>query len=124
MDTMDHACTIYQTIDVISKKWTLLILLEIYKNGRKKVRYSDIKKNMEDITPKVLSTRLKELEKQELIRKTIDASKFPVKSFYQLTKPGKELITVIKTFKEWALNWKVENNICQSLDCKHCPLKK
>jgi DNA-binding HxlR family transcriptional regulator len=120
---MDHACTIYQTMDFASKKWMLLILLEMYKSNKEKVRYSEIKKNMEEITPKVLSNRLKELEDQGLITKTIDASEFPVKSFYQLTPSGNEFITVIKTLKQWALKWKVDNKICQSLDCKHCPLK-
>ena len=121
---MDHECTIYQTMDFASKKWMLLILLEMYKSNKKKVRYSEIKNNMEEITPKVLSNRLKELEQQGLITKTIDASEFPVKSFYELSSSGIEFIDVIKSLKQWALKWKVRNKICQSIDCKHCPLKK
>lgn len=121
METMHHDCTVYKTVDFISKKWTLLILLELYK-GKDIKRYSDIKNNMEEITPKVLSARLKELEQQKLIKKTIDASEFPVKTYYQLTDMGLDFIKVIQAIKTWALKWKVSNEICKSSDCKTCPL--
>ena len=55
MYTMDANCTVYKTMDFISKKWTLLILLELFKEGKEKKRYSEIKNKMDDITPKVLS---------------------------------------------------------------------
>ena len=41
MYSMDENCTVYKTIDFISKKWSLLILLEIYKSPEGKKRYSD-----------------------------------------------------------------------------------
>ncbi len=123
MYSMHHDCTIYKTVDFISKKWTLLILLELYK-GKEIKRYSDIKNNMEDITPKVLSARLKELERQKLINKTIDTSSFPVKTYYQLTERGIDFINVIQAIKKWTLKWKFSNKLCEASDCKNCPLKQ
>jgi len=35
---MDDNCTVYKTMDFISKKWTLLILLELFKGGKRKKR--------------------------------------------------------------------------------------
>jgi len=122
MYSMDENCTVYKTIDFISKKWSLLILLEIYKSPKGKKRYSEIKNNLLDITPKVLSTRLKELEKEGLITKHIDASSFPVKSTYELTKIGIDFISIIKDIKSWALRWKINNKVCEQLDCKNCDL--
>ena len=122
MYTMDNNCTVYKTIDFISKKWSLLILLEIYKSPQGKKRYSGIKNNLLDITPKVLSARLKELEKEGLIKKHIDASSFPVKSEYELTKTGIDFISIIKDIKSWALRWKIHNKVCEQLDCKDCDL--
>ena len=122
MYTMDENCTVYQTVDFISKKWTLLILLEIYKGIEGKRRYSEIKNRLPEITPKVLSTRLKELEKENIITKHIDTSSFPVKCEYNLTKAGIDFISIIKDIKGWALRWRIKNEICQQLDCKNCAL--
>jgi len=99
---MDERCTIYRTIDFISKKWTLLILLELYKTRGKK-RYSELKSSLLNITPKILSTRLRELEKQGLITKYIDTNGFPIKCEYILTDSGKDFIRIIKDIKKWSL---------------------
>ena len=53
---MDKDCSVYKTADFIGKRWTLLILLELYR-GKKIKRYSQIKENLHEITPKMLSTR-------------------------------------------------------------------
>lgn len=119
---MDEHCTVYKTVDFISKKWTLLILLEIYKGKESKKRYSEIKNSLPDITPKILSTRLKELTKQDLITKHIDTSGFPVKCEYALTKSGLDFISIIKDIKSWALRWQIHNQTCEQLDCKNCTL--
>ena len=118
---MDETCTIYRTIDFISKKWTLLILLELYKTQGKK-RYSELKSSLLNITPKILSTRLRELEKQGLITKYIDTNGFPIKCEYTLTDSGKDFIRIIKDIKKWSLQWKNKNKECEQQDCKNCEL--
>lgn len=119
---MDENCTVYRTMDFISRKWTLLILLELYKGGKEKKRYSEIKDKMEDITPKVLSQRLKELESEKLITRRVDASKFPVKTEYSLTESGRDFIPIIRQMKTWALKWKPHNELCESVNCENCTL--
>jgi DNA-binding HxlR family transcriptional regulator len=119
---MDKNCTVFKTIDYISKKWSLLILLEIYKSPKGIKRYSEIKNKLLDITPKMLSERLKELEKEGLITKHVNATSFPIKSEYELTKIGIDLISIIKDIKNWALRWKIDNKVCEQLDCKNCEL--
>ena len=119
---MDKNCTIYKTSNFIGKRWTLLILLELYRGDYKSKRYSEIKRNLPNITPKILSTRLKELEKQNLIKKKIDTSTSPIKCEYSLTESGKDFIKIIKDIKKWSLKWKFDNKLCQSLDCRNCNL--
>ena len=122
-DTMNrYECTVYKTADFIGKRWTLLILLELYKGKALIKRYSELKKNIPDITPKLLSTRLKELEKEGLLKKKIDAAQFPIKCEYTLTKSGEEFIRIIKDIKKWALKWKLNNSICSNIDCKDCKI--
>jgi DNA-binding HxlR family transcriptional regulator len=115
-------CTIYQTASFIGKRWTLLVLLELHKGKAKCKRYSEIKKGIEDITPKILSARLKELEKEKLITKKIDTSEFPIKCEYSLTESGKDFIKIIQDMKKWALKWKVKNIVCSEIDCRNCNL--
>jgi DNA-binding HxlR family transcriptional regulator len=118
---MQQTCTVYRTIDFISKKWTLLILLELYKADGTK-RYSQLKSSLLDITPKILSSRLRELEKQGLITKTILTDEFPIKCEYTLTESGKDFIRIIKNIKKWSLRWKQKNTQCMQQDCKECEL--
>jgi DNA-binding HxlR family transcriptional regulator len=119
---MHPECTVYRTVDMISKKWTLVILLELFKGGGGPKRFSDLKRGLCDITPKVLSSRLKELEENGMVTKTVDASAVPIKSEYELTEMGEDLIDVVKGVKSWALKWKVDNEVCEKLDCRDCKL--
>ena len=118
---MDKNCTIYKTCDFLGKKWTILILLELYKGDGSCRRYSELKKTLPGITAKILSLRLKELKKEGLIHKKIDASEYPVKSEYSLSDSGKDFIGIIKNIKSWALKWKIKHDLCKGSDCKNCP---
>ena len=119
---MDEHCTVYKTMEYLSKKWSLIILLEIYKGKNNQKRYSEIKKNIPTISPKILSNRLKELEKEGIINKKIDTSSFPIKCEYSLTHSGEDIIDIIKNIKKWSLKWKIKNKICEKRNCKDCDL--
>ena len=115
-------CTVYQTGRYLTKKWALLIILELYKGDDYTRRFSELKGSLEGITSKVLSKRLKELEEEGLIGKRVDADQFPVKSEYFLTESGLGLIDVIKNLKQWALQYKIDNIDCGNQNCKDCIL--
>ncbi|HOT02729.1 MAG TPA: helix-turn-helix domain-containing protein [Methanolinea sp.] len=119
---MQGSCTVSQTVRYLSKRWTLLIILEIYKGEGYTRRFSEIRGAIPGITPKVLSERLKELEEEEIIVRTVDATAFPVRTEYTLTESGLEVIGIIRDIKRWALKWKIENIACRNQDCKECVL--
>jgi len=121
-DTMQQGCTVNLTVQYISRKWTLLILLELYKGKGHTRRFSELKSSIPGITQKVLSARLKELEKECLIENRVDNTSFPVRSDYTLTQSGLEIIDIIKDIKHWALKWKITNIECGSQDCSECVL--
>jgi len=116
---MDKNCAVYNASNLIGKKWTLMILIELYKGEEKWKRYNQLKSKLGQLTPKILSTRLKELEKDGIISKRVDASVIPIKSEYSLTKRGEELIDIIKNIKQWSLKYK-DCKQCKSKDCKEC----
>ncbi|MDD1724365.1 MAG: helix-turn-helix transcriptional regulator [Methanospirillum sp.] len=119
---MQEICTVNMTVKYLTKKWTFLIILELYKGGDYTRRFSELKDALEEITPKILSERLKELEEEGIITKKIDATAFPVKCEYTLTDSGLGLVEIIRGIKTWALKWKIDNIPCGSQDCKNCVL--
>lgn len=120
MYIMNKKCPVYTTMNFMGKKWTVLILLELYKGKGRWKRYSQLKNSLLDITPKVLSMRLRELEKQGLVKHRVDSKSFPVKSKYALSQSGEDFIKVVKGIKRWGLRWKVKNEECESMNCREC----
>ncbi|MFC1722994.1 winged helix-turn-helix transcriptional regulator [Nanoarchaeota archaeon] len=116
---MNTQCTVFKTADYIGKRWTLVILLELYK-GKGSLRYSDIKNRIPDITPKLLSARLKELEHHSIISKKVDARQVPIRCDYALTPAGHDFIKIIKDIKKWSLKHNIRNKYCDSQDCNKC----
>jgi DNA-binding HxlR family transcriptional regulator len=100
----------------------MLILLELRKGEQEWKRFSEIRDSMKEITPKILSERLKDLEAEGLVSKKVDASSFPIKSEYRLTEAGAELVEAIRQIKYWALKWKISNDACLQQDCRKCRL--
>jgi DNA-binding HxlR family transcriptional regulator len=118
---MERSCTVYKLTNMFGKRWVLQILLEIYKKDSQN-KFSDIKRSVKGITAKLLSSRLKDLENNGLIRKRIDTSVFPVRCYYRLSQSGKDFIRIIDSMKKWALKWNVKNKICKNTECAECKL--
>lgn len=83
---------------ILSGKYKLIILywLEEYKV----MRYSEIKKTLGNITHKMLSDTLKEMETDDLIVRT-QYPQMPPKVEYSLSDKGKSLIPIIDAMCEW-----------------------
>ncbi|MEZ5336278.1 MAG: helix-turn-helix domain-containing protein [Methanolobus sp.] len=77
---------------------------ELYKGENKQKRFNELKNKLQDVTPKTLSTRLKELEEYGLVDKNIDDSVFPIKSEYSLTQSGEEFRRFYRISSSGVLN--------------------
>jgi len=119
---MNEKCPVYSTMSFMGKRWTMVVLLELYKGDAKWKRYSELKAKLMHITPKVLSMRLKELEKVGIVKHRIDSKNFPIKSKYSLSDSGEDFVKVIKGIKRWGLRWRVKNEECESMNCKDCDI--
>jgi len=119
---MQDSCTVNKTVRYLSKRWTLLIILELYKGDGYTRRFSELRCSLAGITPKVLSERLKELDDEGIITRHVDATSFPVRAEYTLTESGLGIVDIIRGIKSWALKWKITNIPCGEQDCKVCVL--
>lgn len=91
---------IQDSMDVLSGKWKIAIISSIcYYNKR---RFSDILNDVVGISNKMLSKELKELEINQLVKRTVlDTQPITVK--YELTEHGLSLKTIINNLTDWGL---------------------
>lgn len=90
-------CPVKLTANLIEGKWTTLVIRELLP-GKK--RYSEIQRALTGISPKVLTTRLRMLEQQKIITRTIYPT-VPPTTEYELTKLGKKLKMVLNAMAEF-----------------------
>jgi DNA-binding HxlR family transcriptional regulator len=91
---------VLDSMDVLNGKWKIAIISSIcYYNKR---RFSDILNNVAGISNKMLSKELKELEINQLIKRTVLDTQ-PVSVQYELTEHGLTLKTIINNLAEWGM---------------------
>jgi DNA-binding HxlR family transcriptional regulator len=90
---------IRDTLYVLSGKWKLPIIVALSSGA---MRFKDLQRELEDITPKILSKELKELELNEFVTRTVYATS-PVTVEYALTKYSGSLDNIIAEMREWGL---------------------
>jgi DNA-binding HxlR family transcriptional regulator len=90
-DNQSPACPVGIAAEVLSGKWTLLIIRELLE-GKK--RYSQLESALQGISPKMLTARLRLLEAEKLLTRKVYAT-VPPKTEYRLTGLGRELEKVI-----------------------------
>ena len=91
MDSENIVCPVDKTLNLINKKWSIQIIRDMF-FGKK--RFKDFKEDKPKLSNKVLSSCLKELEENGLIRKEI-LNTTPVTTEYYLTEYGKSMNRII-----------------------------
>lgn len=94
-------CPLEGVIDIISKKWAFLVINEI--GNHKRIRYNELMKELQGISPKTLADTLKELAKYDLVKRE-SFNEIPPRVDYTLTNAGKELREAIIPLLEWAIS--------------------
>lgn len=98
MGSEDHSkCGVTKTLKVIGSKWAMHILHNLF-DGKK--RFGELQRNLEGISPKTLTLRLRELEKEGLIGKKVYPV-IPLHVEYSLTNKGKSLKDMFNKMRTW-----------------------
>jgi DNA-binding HxlR family transcriptional regulator len=116
-------CPIEATLNIIGKKWSIQIIRDLFKG---KTRFTEFLVANPQLSTKMLSLRLKELQKFDIIKKTIKSTT-PVLIEYSLTQKGKNLNRIIFQLAEFSLkNYpnKVYNEKSKSIEKDISSLKK
>jgi DNA-binding HxlR family transcriptional regulator len=91
VDICDSDCPVAKASDVLSGKWTTLIVRDLLSGVK---RYSELQRSLAGISPRMLGARLAMLESAGLISKTIYPT-VPPKTEYRLTDHGRQIEPVI-----------------------------
>ena len=91
-------CPLEKSLSVIGNKWTFLIIRDLL-TGTK--RFGELIRSLEGISPRTLTLRLQELEKDGVISKKIFAE-IPPRTEYSLTDKGTALAGILDQMKEWS----------------------
>ena len=71
---------------------------------KSRCRFATLRDAIPEITDRMLSERLQELEQERIVERTV-VPEIPVRVEYALTKKGRELAAAIKAITDWAHDW-------------------
>jgi DNA-binding HxlR family transcriptional regulator len=92
-------CPIERTLRVLDSKWTALLLRDLLGGAR---RFGELLRSLEGVSPKTLTGRLRTLEAQGVVRRTIYAE-VPPRVEYALTDFGETLRPVLEAMALWGI---------------------
>src|SRR5882672_1072633 len=95
-------CTAFhQAIELIGRRWTGAIISLLLQS---RCRYAALRTAIPDITDRMLSERLQELESEGIVERNV-IPETPVRVEYSLTRKGRALATAVEAIGEWAHKW-------------------
>ena len=103
----EYTCSLQLAVDLIGGKWKLMILFYLIDDTK---RFGELQNDIPDITQKMLTQHLRELEDSNLIKRKVYPV-VPPKVEYSLTEHGISLIPLIKSMCDWSISYANDNNI-------------
>lgn len=87
-------------VSLLCDKWKFIILCKLRKD---KKRFSELQREIGDISAKVLTAQLKELESTGFIKREVYSDEVPIKVEYSLTELGESLSPVMNSMFHWGM---------------------
>lgn len=97
----EQACPIAPVVDLVFSRWTTPILWTLNEYGRQ--RFVELARRITTITPKVLTQRLRQLERDGLVLRTYHPE-VPPRVEYEITELGRSLAPLFAALADWSVN--------------------
>jgi DNA-binding HxlR family transcriptional regulator len=91
----------HQAVELIGRRWTGAVI-QLLLSGRK--RYAELRGGIPEISDRMLSERLRELEQEEIVARIV-IPETPVRVEYELTAKGRALERSLSEISRWAQRW-------------------
>lgn len=111
----EKACPIAPVVDIVFSRWTTPILWALHEFGRQ--RFVELERRITTITPKVLTQRLRQLERDGLVLRTYHPE-VPPRVEYEISDLGRSLAPLFATLAEWSVNLEKVEQARQEYDAR------
>jgi DNA-binding HxlR family transcriptional regulator len=91
----------HSAIELIGRRWTGAIIFLLLKS---RLRFAALRDAIPDITDRMLSERLQELEQEGIVERTV-LPEAPIRVEYSLTPKGRALAAAVDAISDWAHKW-------------------
>jgi DNA-binding HxlR family transcriptional regulator len=92
----------HRAVELVGRRWTGAIIFVLLLRGR--TRFAGLRAAIPDITDRMLSERLRELEQEGVVERCVIPDT-PVRVEYALTDKGRALATAVDALGAWAHEW-------------------
>jgi DNA-binding HxlR family transcriptional regulator len=93
---------LHEAVELVGRRWTGAILAVLLQGGA--MRFSEIAQAVPDLSDRLLSERMKELEARGIVERRVSHGA-PVRVEYELTRMGRELAPALQELERWAHRW-------------------
>ena len=107
MQSRVYYCPVEVAMEVVGGKWTAIILAHLKEGPR---RFSQLQRLIPDISEKMLTQRLRELEKRGIVSRTV-VEPTPPHVVYDLTPAGRSLSPALQSLYDWGLVWAADQDL-------------
>ncbi len=101
IDMKPELCKVDEALNILVGKWKPIILLHLLNEGT--LRFSELKRLMPQITQKMLTKQLRELEAEDIVNRVV-YPEVPPKVEYSVSEYGKSLRPILEMMHEWGNN--------------------
>jgi DNA-binding HxlR family transcriptional regulator len=111
-------CPTREILDRIGDKWSILTIITLSNAPKYKYRFSELQRNIEGISQRMLTTTLRHLERDGFIKRYF-YPEIPPRTEYELTALGKSIFSTFQQLKTWIeSNWPKIKNARDQFDAK------
>jgi DNA-binding HxlR family transcriptional regulator len=94
---------LHEAVELVGRRWTGAIL-EVMRQAPRPLRFSEIASAIPQLSDRLLSERVKELERRGLVERDVHPGP-PLRVTYELTEMGRALEPALTELKAWAQHW-------------------
>jgi DNA-binding HxlR family transcriptional regulator len=94
---------LHEAVELVGKRWTGAIVFVLVQ-ARKPMRFSEIGQAVPELSDRLLSERMKELEARGIVERQVH-NESPVRVEYELTTMGRDLAPALRELRRWGLRY-------------------